>query len=631
MTQIQHEVLKKQWVVPDDPPPLLTAPARFVPSNRRDSVDLSLSGYPFVTPTGNDAGLRASVLQDQLLRALTLVKPLVSAKSTLPVLANAEVKAVDMWLEVTTTNLDAAITARILAKVDKPGTITVPASTMREYTAHLSPERVDLLLDKPTQQLHVMCGTARARINGIAASEFPPVPTAEYIAANSGASAEHVAFPFTALSKALKPLFALKPEWVYLVSDTSGITFTAHNDSTMKTHRLNLEDTIPTFTARVDPASFLKTGVEAFAALETDGATDVFFAVNASVLLLETSALRFSVQLDSSDAARKQLDRVNNVSAIMDSPYMVEQVASIPNPPALVPYLKADAVIDLSNGSLTLPGVGTLPDAIMIPREQGDYHPLSSPNGGKITLTKAQASTLAKLCKASVYKWTETLGSHKIKHVDSVPLTVEIVYGGTYGKATKRTQYGLRIDGAIYWTDTPKDQPLPAPAFPEISYDALKRFALSAADFRYHVTESALTFTTAPALAKGIYITVEMGAQRYQWVKVTTPKGSGYIGAYEGYAQTPSNLLNYLLQARRAEVERKRLIADREANPVIMTLSAAYKEQAWKLPLFYKGERITDIVQTVAWINRKRTTVYNVHTAERVWHEVKGSTKTGRT
>src|SRR5512134_1043285 len=69
-----------------------------------------------------------------------------------------------------------SITTYIGAKVDKAGSITLPAKTLTELVNNLSPERVDLSLDTATQSVNVRCGTTTSNIKGIAATEFPPIP-----------------------------------------------------------------------------------------------------------------------------------------------------------------------------------------------------------------------------------------------------------------------------------------------------------------------------------------------------------------------------------------------------------------------------------------------------------------------
>ena len=120
--------------------------------------------------------MRVSILQDQLARGLSIVSRAVDSRPTLPVLANVLLATEDARLKLSATNLEMSITTYIGAKVDHPGSITLPAKTFAELVSNLSPERVDLLLDEATQTVNVRCGMTNSNIKGIGAGEFPPIP-----------------------------------------------------------------------------------------------------------------------------------------------------------------------------------------------------------------------------------------------------------------------------------------------------------------------------------------------------------------------------------------------------------------------------------------------------------------------
>src|SRR5690606_6564809 len=120
--------------------------------------------------------MRASVLQENLARGLSIVSRAVDSRPTLPVLANVLLATEDSRLKLSATNLELSITTYIGAKVEKAGAITLPAKTFAELVNNLSPERVDLALDPATQTVNVRCGTTNSNIKGISASEFPMIP-----------------------------------------------------------------------------------------------------------------------------------------------------------------------------------------------------------------------------------------------------------------------------------------------------------------------------------------------------------------------------------------------------------------------------------------------------------------------
>jgi DNA polymerase-3 subunit beta len=67
-----------------------------------------------------------------------------------------------------------AITCWIGAKVEADGAITIPARLLTEFISSLPSDKVDLTLSQRTLQLK--SGRFEARISGMAAEDFPPIP-----------------------------------------------------------------------------------------------------------------------------------------------------------------------------------------------------------------------------------------------------------------------------------------------------------------------------------------------------------------------------------------------------------------------------------------------------------------------
>ena len=122
--------------------------------------------------------MRVSVRQENLAKGLSIVGRAVENRPTLPVLANVLLSAEDARLKLAAMDmtLGMSITCWIGAKVDSPGAITLPKNTLADLVNNLSPERVDLSLDKQTQTVNVRCGTTVSNIKGIDSSEFPLLP-----------------------------------------------------------------------------------------------------------------------------------------------------------------------------------------------------------------------------------------------------------------------------------------------------------------------------------------------------------------------------------------------------------------------------------------------------------------------
>lgn len=120
--------------------------------------------------------MKVSVLQENLAKGLSTVSRAVDNRPTLPVLSNVLLQTEDSRLKLVATNLEMTITSWIGAKIDQEGSVTLPAKTLTELVSNLSPERVDLALEKATLTMNVRCGTANSNVKGIDANEFPMPP-----------------------------------------------------------------------------------------------------------------------------------------------------------------------------------------------------------------------------------------------------------------------------------------------------------------------------------------------------------------------------------------------------------------------------------------------------------------------
>lgn len=121
--------------------------------------------------------MELSILQDSLAKGLSIVTRATSTRSTLPVLANVLLQTdEDGNLTLAATNLEIVIRARVGAKVNTPGAITLPARTLSDLVNSLPKERIDLELNDQTQTMHLVCGKTETNLKGIDYQEFPLIP-----------------------------------------------------------------------------------------------------------------------------------------------------------------------------------------------------------------------------------------------------------------------------------------------------------------------------------------------------------------------------------------------------------------------------------------------------------------------
>jgi DNA polymerase-3 subunit beta len=129
--------------------------------------------------------MKISCLQENLARGLATVGRAVATRSTLPVLSNILLQTDEGRLRLTATNLEIGVNCWVGARIDEEGSVTVPARLLTEFVNSLPAGQIDMELSERTQTLNLKCARYEANIKGIDASEFPEVPTAEGIAAQS--------------------------------------------------------------------------------------------------------------------------------------------------------------------------------------------------------------------------------------------------------------------------------------------------------------------------------------------------------------------------------------------------------------------------------------------------------------
>ncbi len=123
--------------------------------------------------------MKLSCLQENLNRGLSVVGRAVAARTTLPITNNVLLTTDQSRLKLVATNLEMAISCWIGAKVEEEGAITVPARLLTEFIGSLPQEKVNINLSPRTKTLELKCARFEARISGVDAKDFPPIPKVE--------------------------------------------------------------------------------------------------------------------------------------------------------------------------------------------------------------------------------------------------------------------------------------------------------------------------------------------------------------------------------------------------------------------------------------------------------------------
>lgn len=127
------------------------------------------------------SNMKVSIAQEKLAKALNLIKDVASSRNELAILNNILLRTDGGRLLIAGTNLEIASTQYVGAKIDQPGSITIPARLVSEFIANLPSGTVEL--ETKDSHLNITSGKFSSVINGVIADEYPELPTVDETAA----------------------------------------------------------------------------------------------------------------------------------------------------------------------------------------------------------------------------------------------------------------------------------------------------------------------------------------------------------------------------------------------------------------------------------------------------------------
>ena len=122
--------------------------------------------------------MKFKINKDHFSNGLQQVLNVVATRSTMPILSNVLIEAADGHISLTTTNLDLGIRCRIKADVSENGSLTLPVRKLATIVRELPINEVFVEAGE-NNQAKITSGGSNFKIMGIAADEFPPLPTFE--------------------------------------------------------------------------------------------------------------------------------------------------------------------------------------------------------------------------------------------------------------------------------------------------------------------------------------------------------------------------------------------------------------------------------------------------------------------
>jgi len=138
--------------------------------------------------------MKLQILQSNLTQGLSVSSRFVSSRPQLPILANILFSTDKGKLCLSATNLDLGINIWLGAKVEKEGSLAMPAKEVAEFVSYLSVQNVDLVSEQDNK-LTISSSQATASFVGMRADEFPKIPRLD--------SKNSFSLPLSSLSQAV--------------------------------------------------------------------------------------------------------------------------------------------------------------------------------------------------------------------------------------------------------------------------------------------------------------------------------------------------------------------------------------------------------------------------------------------
>jgi DNA polymerase-3 subunit beta len=122
--------------------------------------------------------MELTVAKADLQKELQLCQGVVEKRSTIPILSNVLLKAADGKLQIAATDLDVTILSSCDARVTTPGGVTIEARRLFDVIRSLPDEDVHIAMQE-NNSLTVESGTAKFRLLGLPAEDYPTLPTVD--------------------------------------------------------------------------------------------------------------------------------------------------------------------------------------------------------------------------------------------------------------------------------------------------------------------------------------------------------------------------------------------------------------------------------------------------------------------
>ncbi|HEX3580328.1 MAG TPA: DNA polymerase III subunit beta [Thermoanaerobaculia bacterium] len=122
--------------------------------------------------------MELTVAKADLQKELQLCQGVVEKRSTIPILSNVLLKAADGKLSIAATDLDVTVLSACAARITTPGGVTIEARRLFDIVRSLPDDDVHITMQE-NNSLLVESGTAKFRLLGLPAEDYPTLPTVD--------------------------------------------------------------------------------------------------------------------------------------------------------------------------------------------------------------------------------------------------------------------------------------------------------------------------------------------------------------------------------------------------------------------------------------------------------------------
>jgi DNA polymerase-3 subunit beta len=119
--------------------------------------------------------MKFKTIRSKFLDGLKSVQNIVAGKGSLPILQNVMIESAERSIRLTTTDLDISIKAEVECEVLEGGSTTLPVKLLFTSITKAAEGEVEIEVDSQ-ERATIKAGSARFKLQGMPASEFPQLP-----------------------------------------------------------------------------------------------------------------------------------------------------------------------------------------------------------------------------------------------------------------------------------------------------------------------------------------------------------------------------------------------------------------------------------------------------------------------